>query len=73
MYSYDITVALANDRRSKLQADAARSHEARGPDRPARPPAVPRPRWLADALAAPSGPRLCRCRAAAAAPIDRAV
>jgi len=29
MYSYDITVALANDRRSKLQADAARSHEAR--------------------------------------------
>ena len=29
IYSYDITVALANDRRSKLLADAARSHEAR--------------------------------------------
>ena len=29
MYSYDITVALANDRRSKLQADAARPRAAR--------------------------------------------
>ena len=50
IYSYDITVAFANERRSKLQADAARSHAASRPDKPARPPAAAGLRWLAKAL-----------------------
>ena len=73
MYSYDITVALANDRRNKLQADAARSHEARrGPTGPQGRPPRRGPVGSPTRSAAPSGWRLRRDRAAAAAPVDRA-
>ena len=71
IYSYDITVAFANERRSKLQADAARSHEARGPTGPQGRPRAGL-RWLAKALCPTAGPRLRPDRAVVAAPIDGA-
>ena len=74
MYSYDITVALANDRRSKLQADAAKiPRSPRGPTGPQGGPPCRGAVGSPTCCAAPSGPRLRRHLVwRLAAPIDRA-